>query len=477
MVGRPGSAVRRRPLPGDMVAKMLALALVVFSRATGAAAADTVDPTKLALQLQDIMNESEYDKKVKEKKADKKELKMAFCVIDAIQAAVSLGQAGVGITEATHSCKPVKDPYTGNYAVPKGKEAACAETITFIITTFGHVAVFLSGAASQCAKSIDLGAYCAVDVADMVTGLSLLAEAGSSMAANCEGGADYDPYDPANANAADGRRLSMAATHRPGGFSPALASSNYAPLMPMWNASGPLPMLPASVTRRLAGEYPETNAQTKQEKRNIAIAMCVFDVLQAAVFLARAGSMIEEVVYACKEEERVEDTYNMEQNKMSTDEIANGLRNKSKMAGQEYLNEVNGEEDYNYVENGENPAGRRLGMLGRSPVFNISIEDYKHAQRVCAVNVLHLISSFAYVGSFLSYAAAKCPEVKDYNAACAGGIINTITGLSIVAASGMDFENSCVKITKNETVPDPYDENPTARRLKESTKALMDIVV
>ncbi|CAK0908639.1 unnamed protein product [Prorocentrum cordatum] len=284
----------------------------------------------------------------------------------------------------------------------------------------------------------------------MITGLSLMAEAGSGMAANCKGGADYNKYDKENAVDADGRRL----------------GSNLS-----------LALVPSAEDARLLAAAKEKS----QEEKNIAIGMCVFDVLQAAMFLARAGALIEEVIYTCKETERVEYTYEKEQAMKSdgkevgslgsVNKVATSLKEKSLKAAQEYLDEAE-----NNLPEGEEDA-RRLGALGKSPIFNITVADKKHAQRICAVNVLHLISSFAYVASFLSFSAAKCAETKSYSAACAGGIINVITSLTIVSASAMDFENSCAQVGKNNTNKSHFEENPSARRLREATEALANLVV
>jgi len=416
-----------------MAAKMLALALALLSCAAGAAAAAAVDTTGLALQLQEVMNESTNGSMNGEEakvRKEQEELQLAFCVIDVLQATVSLGQAGVGITEATKTCRPRLNPNTGEYVVPRPAE--CSLTITYILTTLGHVAVFLSAAASQCAKSVNLGAYCAMDVASIVTGLSLLGEARPSMALYCERGPGPEPAKPVNESLAD----------------------------------------------RAKSDVEKDRAEgDKEERRNIEIAMCVLDILQASKYLARAGAMVEEVMFTCQKTERVGDVYKMEHNltdvemdNLTANEIANEL---PPMGGSPRLiKPVMLYEE----EGGENLAGRRLGMLGRSPVFNITYKDYQHMQRVCAINVLHLITSFTYVASFLSYAAAKCPEVKNYDAACAGGIIDTITGLTIVAAAGLDMENSCAKVGKNDSNISHAKENP-ARRLSESARDLLGLLV
>jgi hypothetical protein len=296
----------------------------------------------------------------------------------------------------------------------------------------------------------------------MFVGLSLLAEAGSGLAANCKGGVDYKPNDKENAVDADGRRLGS-------------------------NLSLALPPT-AEYARRL----PDAKEKSQEEK-NAAIGMCVFDVLQAAMFLARAGAMIEEVIYTCKETERIEYTYEKEQAAKSdgwdgvqdANNVSASLREKSVMAAQQYLDEakekmpakIEEPEEKEEESHGWSPFGRRLGMLGKSPVFNITLKDRKHAQRVCAVNVLHLISSFAYVASFLSFSAAKCGETKSYSAACAGSIINVITSLTIVSASAMDFENSCDQVGKNGSDFDHFAENPGGRRLREATEMLANLVV
>ncbi|CAK0857947.1 unnamed protein product [Prorocentrum cordatum] len=441
-----------------MTVTAFALALALGAGVARVAANGNVDVASIASELEDVLNKTEYEEMEEQQHRDHQELQLAFCVIDSIQAAVSLGQAGVGIAEATHSCKPKKDPVTGKYKVPKGKEAACAETITFIITSFGHVAVFLSGAASQCAKAINFEAYCAQDVTDLITGVSLLAEAGSGMAANCKGGADYNKHDAENAADADGRRL--------GG-----------------NLSLALP-LAAEDARQLAGAK-----EKSQEEENIAIGMCVFDVLQAAMFLARAGALIEEVIYGCKEYERADYVYDEEQEMKSdgkevgslgsVNNVTAGLKKKSLKAAQEYLDEAQKNAPQEEVEVSEEHGwfGRRLAMLGKAPKFNLTRADVKHAQRICAVNVLHLISSFSYVASFLSFAAAKCGETKSYSAACAGSIINVITSLTMVSASAMDFENSCAMVGKNDTDASHTEENPGVRRLGEATEMLANLVV
>jgi hypothetical protein len=198
---------------------------------------------------------------------------------------------------------------------------------------------------------------------------------------------------------------------------------------------------------------PEESEHEVDEKA-IATANCVLNILQATSFLARAGTIIAEAVHTCGEAEEA-----IKLSKLEGDHA--GEAEKVAHETEEAINQL----DTHAAEHPEEVhTARRLKSQVR-----VESGTVQQAQKKCAVNILHLISSFSYVASFLSFAVAQCPlamgddpESENLEAACAGSIINTITALSATAGSSIDMENSCDLVGQNITT---LEENPTSRRL------------
>lgn len=388
------------------------------------------------------------------------QMMLAFCIIDSIQAAISLGQIGTGITEAVHVCKPHKFP-DGSYGVPRALQDDCAEAITFTLTSVGHTGTFLSAAALQCATSANLQAYCAANVLDIFTSASLLAESGSGMSANCGPATSEEAKSLQNAAvmAGDGRRLG-AASEFDIAPSRTTADAGHAAAAHTGSASEH-GVLPDPTGHGAHGNaHGEHAADHHADERSLSIAQCVFNALQATTFLARAGTIIAEAVHACHHFEELQREQEMEEG-MDSEPLEDAYEGAGAGSHEEGVPVNATPADGQHSTDGHH---RRLKVSVR-----ITKAEVDHAQRKCAVNILHAIASFSYVGSFLSFAAGQCPEMKSYEAACAGSIINVITALSATAGAAIDMENSCALIGKNVTVADEEERAAISRRLLASS--------
>lgn len=260
---------------------------------------------------------------------------VATCVVDVGQATVSLGEAGDAMNAAEMECS------SDNIETTEGK-TACAVQINYIMATTLYVVSYFSAAANDCAMSVNLPALCAADISGFLNGLASAAGAGAGLA----GGSCKSHSDSVEVF----RRLE---THK-GSVLPAFLS-------------GRAPKVESNVDR----------------KRATALAFCVFNVLQASLFLTRATLLITSSVKDC---------------------------------------------DPTYV-------GEKV------------IPDEKGRRRAqCSVDIGGLIGSFAYVSAYIGATLNNCPVNPIYGASCAADVSAVITAFGSVTSSGASLSQTCGKL-------------------------------
>jgi hypothetical protein len=102
---------------------------------------------------------------------------LANCIINSIMAAITAGNAGLGIRHAVQVC-----PKTGRNDSAPG---LCAGSIVQAVSSFIWMGSFLSGAVHTCMATPDLGADCAEDVMAVVGSLGTAVLAGAQMYYTC----------------------------------------------------------------------------------------------------------------------------------------------------------------------------------------------------------------------------------------------------------------------------------------------------
>lgn len=202
----------------------------------------------------------------------------AVCVIDVMQAAQMLGRAGTSLNGAVKAC--VMD--TTNPDPTQNQMARCAAPVGNVISSFSYAASFLSEAASECAESLhikdfmestlgwspdwvnakaegmQLQAECAGAVTGFTAGLSQIAEAGPRITQTCQ----WEQFKPGSSEVSNTATEAEIKT----------------------NAENSM----------LLGDTKEEIVQQQQ-------AECAFDIGQATMFLAQAGTQINSAVHDCSD--------------------------------------------------------------------------------------------------------------------------------------------------------------------------------
>jgi len=199
-----------------------------------------------------LLAESSMNKTALQMAAQAFKVNTAMCVIDVSTATFFLGQSGIAINHGVNNCGKSIQAYKNDDPVQAEKDkAACAATVTFVVAGFSYAASFLSAAASECANTLNMDAYCSADISGFLGSLSLLAQAGSSLRDSC----------------------GVQESQTIGGVT-----------IGPWN-------------QLLKGI--QAGNDEAIELRNQNVAECVFDVGQATFFLARAGMAVNAAVSDC----------------------------------------------------------------------------------------------------------------------------------------------------------------------------------
>ncbi|CAE8598108.1 unnamed protein product, partial [Polarella glacialis] len=188
---------------------------------------------------------------------------IALCVVDVIGGTVSLGQAGIIMAAADDGCKDTE--------TETGKKL-CSITLTSIIAYVGYIMNFLSAAATDCARTVSLKAYCVADTTLLAASLLQVAAAATSITLTC---VPNPTVDDAILGPVQRRRLA-------GG----LASQNMSEQVP-------------AVARELqawGGQGAEMVLPGEPFLRDLQLADCVFNAAQIAINTAAAANFIVSAV-------------------------------------------------------------------------------------------------------------------------------------------------------------------------------------
>mmetsp|Transcript_71452 Transcript_71452/g.167384 ORF Transcript_71452/g.167384 Transcript_71452/m.167384 type:complete len:324 (+) Transcript_71452:19-990(+) len=199
--------------------------------------------------------------------------KFAACAFDVYAAINSIGFAGLSINAATKECRETETSL---------RKSVCSSAVAGSTAALADVASFLSSSASDCAKDLNNQAYCSADSSGLVSALSNIAMAGSTMHAICAKSALR--ISTKEELGIDVRRLS-----EPGRLHQAAL-----------NESNSL-QLPASPVQVRQEEDEEMWKEVFSDVRKAEITECVFNANQAAQLLGRAGLALTAATKDCTE--------------------------------------------------------------------------------------------------------------------------------------------------------------------------------
>jgi len=221
------------------------------------------------------------------------QVKQGECALDIVQSVNYLGRAGLQITEAVKTCKPIYNSVgSENYPDNAYIRTACVADASGVISSFSFVATFLSLAASHCSQTLNLPAICASSATGLVAALAKVSVEAATMAANCEGGTVYNPGPLPAAVGSDAvwqndRRLTQNVEQQ--------MSQATQTLEDTWQA---LTALNESLAQSTNLTDPAYENQLRME-RDGELATCVIDAAQASTYLAQMGVAIQKAAKGC----------------------------------------------------------------------------------------------------------------------------------------------------------------------------------
>jgi hypothetical protein len=338
----------------------------------------------------------------------------AICFVDVAQATVALGQAGLYINQAKQTCQmPEGHKWTND------EHALCSVSVNQILYSFSFAASYLSAAASNCAKTLNLGAYCAADVTNLIADLTTVAAGASHITLTCQkiddvpdGTTQQELQRKINAQYIEGKTRRLAnetldpAEHAKAALRHAMEANTKAmnalqsiqslnihqkELSKHLKANlsqlpGPEEFAPYREDSYITNPQPKTGAQWVAEQaavraRQNARAQCAFDIMEVVLYFYRAGIGLTESIRRCNP---AEVTNNGEPRKM-----------------------------------------------------------------LCAVDVTGLIGSLSFTAAAISLAVAQCPVTQGakatLGAACAFDLAAAVAAVAGICTSGASFSLTCGK--------------------------------
>lgn len=329
-----------------------------------------------------------------------KQANVANCVVDVGLASTMLGKAGVAINAAIQTCGREGDD-----------SHACATAVSGVVAGFSYGAAFISAAAAECRASLEvvnahavLSEACAASTSMIVATLSLMVNAGTTIADTC---APYryplpttpgptqepTPTPEPTPNPEPTPRPEPTEAPNPSGLEEGLPEGHARRLAGLAGNRTALYAKLAEATRKLqhAGLKPPARFAQDQpqhlpeggkplpDRTGAQNAACAMDVGQFTFYMARAGLMINYAVRDCSE--------------------------------------------------------RHLYEGG-------NVHNAK-----CVADTGRAIGAFGYTASGIAYAVYECPDIIDnLDAACAGGIINLVAATAELMGHGANILTTCQQL-------------------------------
>lgn len=175
------------------------------------------------------------------------------CVIDVVQSTAYLGQAVLLLRNSAVSASGDR--------CPDATAPGCAATVTSVVASVAWVASYLSLAASSCAEGVNARAVCASDWWAMAADLGELAASGSRASEKCKSAGQMHPFKPPDVGMDEGA--------------------------------------PSEANQTDIAKIME--ARSKHLDRQVGIAQCSFDVVQASSYLVRVILQIREIALDCSD--------------------------------------------------------------------------------------------------------------------------------------------------------------------------------
>ncbi|CAE7666839.1 unnamed protein product, partial [Symbiodinium pilosum] len=104
----------------------------------------------------------------------RKNLRLALCGLNAIQAVVTPGQIATNINNAAGACQP---PYPTNAS----QRDFCAAMVSLDLALWGFLAIYIEGANLACSPTFNIKAACALPVTGVLASAAVVTSAGATI--------------------------------------------------------------------------------------------------------------------------------------------------------------------------------------------------------------------------------------------------------------------------------------------------------
>lgn len=329
----------------------------------------------------------------------------AQCVIDVSQTTAYLGQAVVMIYRAKKSSMGAR--------CPDATASGCANSIATIVNSFIWMAAYLTLAASTCAESVNTDSLCVSDFTSIAANVGEMASSGAGMFGDC---------------------------NFPGWSLPPWLAKLQTLQKPAW-------VPPPWLTTPQPEAEPETTEAPQlaepEEPDEAELLSNATKMQHIAYALAKIQRRIE--AYKNKTKALVDEAKSLIENDIETKvNITKDMMNKTKNAIQQWNDAVDKqtERNFNIAQCAFDNA--QWGSYTVRAILQIqdATKDCTDP-RQCAIDILDVLSSFAWIAEQVSFAFVDCPVDAYQHAACSADISDMVAAIASFGACALDAVNVC----------------------------------
>lgn len=140
---------------------------------------NTSNPEELSLDAASILqNASLSPRQLRQESKLKKNLRLALCGLNGVQAVVTPGQIAANLNNVAQACQP---PYPNTSA----QQDFCAAMVSLDIALWGFFSIYIEGSVLSCRPNFSINTACALDITGLLASAAVTASAGANMRRNC----------------------------------------------------------------------------------------------------------------------------------------------------------------------------------------------------------------------------------------------------------------------------------------------------
>mmetsp|Transcript_26532 Transcript_26532/g.55572 ORF Transcript_26532/g.55572 Transcript_26532/m.55572 type:complete len:476 (-) Transcript_26532:6-1433(-) len=140
---------------------------------------NTSNPEELSLDVASILqNASLSPRQLRQESKLKKNLRLALCGLNGVQAVVTPGQIAANLNNVAQACQP---PYPNT----SSQQDFCAAMVSLDLALWGFFSIYIEGSVLSCRPKFSINAACALDITGLLASAAVTASAGANIRRNC----------------------------------------------------------------------------------------------------------------------------------------------------------------------------------------------------------------------------------------------------------------------------------------------------